>query len=243
MEPLPTNGANCPGTFAATNLIDMYSSLDGGIWKYEKSPQCSPYTLSGNAWAPEWFIDKDYSIHVVCNAAATDSSGGHQPYEIHPTTSDLRGSWSAPAALTGTNFPGTATDIYDWDIRLIGTTYHAFLHCAAGCSGIYQATATALMGPWTILSVGTSDPYSLGPGEGPYQTYSLGRMLLTGDTTNGTYMLYSWSNNPLTMAAGTWSNTPFGDLITTLYPPGGSGTLYPYHGGVYHTIVEGAAGQ
>ena len=92
-----------------------------------------------NTWAPEWFKDKDGSIHIL---ASIDK----KTYRYEPTDATL-------TKFGGGTFIGIGPDYIDTFIVTIGPTYHAFTKRESTLY-IEHATSTSLDGPWTFVGTG-----------------------------------------------------------------------------------------
>jgi hypothetical protein len=117
-----------------------------------------------NTWAPEWFKDRDGSVHVL---ASIDK----KTYRYEPTDATL-------TRFGGGTFIGIGPDYIDTFIVTIGETYHAFTK-RESTTYVEHATATNLDGPWTF--VGTGDWAGWG-------SHREGGALL--DLGNGTWRFY-----------------------------------------------------
>jgi hypothetical protein len=87
------------------NSFGVASSSDLEHW--EKVIDVNLSSLGGvsYAWAPEWFIDDDDSIHVFVTPYA---QGSFRVCEIHPLNTEMT-EWSVPVIVTG-NLPGRVID-------------------------------------------------------------------------------------------------------------------------------------
>jgi hypothetical protein len=90
------------------------------------------------AWAPEWFVDDDGSIHLFVAISPSDHLN-HKIYETHPTNSALT-TWSNLVEITGTDFP---TSMIDPFMVKIGDTYY-FWYKDEVTTNIEYATSTNL---------------------------------------------------------------------------------------------------
>jgi hypothetical protein len=131
--------------------FDLYSSIGGGVWKYQQAVTANAGG-GGNddrTWAPEWFVDKDASLHVFIGAGTQGNEVAMQIYEVHPTNSTLT-TWSAPTLVntSGVN----SGNVMDPFIRIVGDTYYLLLTYAAPVELVRVMTSTSLMGPYTYLA-------------------------------------------------------------------------------------------
>jgi Glycosyl hydrolases family 43 len=102
-------------------------------------------------WAPEWFVDADASVHVLISLTADTGAtpGGFQIYEMHPTTADLAGAYSAPVAITIT---GQSNQI-DPYVVLRGGTYYLWYKNET-TKYVEYASASTLTGTYTLVKSG-----------------------------------------------------------------------------------------
>ncbi|MFF4545130.1 glycoside hydrolase family 43 protein [Streptomyces sp. NPDC001406] len=106
-----------------------------------------PITNLSRAWAPEWFVDSDGSVHVIVSCSTADNEWIFTPYALKATDSDLT-AWSSPVALSG-----IGSNHIDTYIVRIGSTYHAFTKNETA-KYIEYGTASSLTGPYTISRTG-----------------------------------------------------------------------------------------
>ena len=106
-----------------------------------------PITSLSRAWAPEWFVDSDGSVHVIVSCSTTDDEWIFTPYRLKASDSTLT-AWSSPVALSG-----IGSNHIDTYIVRIGSTYHAFTKNETA-KYIEYGTATSLTGPYTISRTG-----------------------------------------------------------------------------------------
>ncbi|MEV7082467.1 glycoside hydrolase family 43 protein [Streptomyces sp. NPDC093516] len=99
------------------------------------------------AWAPEWFVDGDGSVHLVVSCSTTDNEWIFTPYLMRAADSALT-AWTSPVALAGIG----ANHIDTFIVRT-GSTYHAFPKNET-TKYIEYATASHLAGPYTIRRTG-----------------------------------------------------------------------------------------
>jgi hypothetical protein len=156
-----------------------------------------------HTWAPEWFKDRDGSIHLIVSVDSPEWD--FKPY-LYTATDDTLTKWSAPQPL------GFGPNYIDTFVVTVGSTYHAFVKNET-TKYIEHATASSLLGPWTF--VGKDNWAGFGSGkEGPalFQLDN-GSWRMFMDCYSGCGYLYTNSTD-LT----TWS------AIATL-PGGLSGTV------------------
>ncbi|MEU5096241.1 glycoside hydrolase family 43 protein [Streptomyces sp. NPDC020996] len=106
-----------------------------------------PIAGLSRAWAPEWFVDGDGSVHVIVSCSTTDNEWIFTPYRLTATDSTLT-TWSSPVALSGLG----ANHIDTFVVRT-GSLYHAFTKNET-TKYIEYATAPSLNGPYTISRTG-----------------------------------------------------------------------------------------
>ncbi|MEV0182352.1 glycoside hydrolase family 43 protein [Streptomyces sp. NPDC050625] len=106
-----------------------------------------PITNLSRAWAPEWFVDGDGSVHVIVSCSTADNEWIFTPYALKATNSALT-AWSSPVALSG-----IGSNHIDTYIVRIGSTYHAFTKNETA-KYIEYGTASSLTGPYTISRTG-----------------------------------------------------------------------------------------
>ncbi|MEV6957631.1 glycoside hydrolase family 43 protein [Streptomyces sp. NPDC051207] len=108
-----------------------------------------PVPVAGlsRAWAPEWFVDADGSVHVIVSCSTADNEWNFTPYLLSATDSALT-SWSTPVAL-----PGLGANHIDTFVVRTGSAYHAFTKNET-TKYIEYATASRLTGPYTIRRTG-----------------------------------------------------------------------------------------
>ena len=140
------------GIFGLVDYFSLIKSTDGGLsWTFVKTIT----SLSGatHTWAPEWFRDSDDSVHVQV-AVSTDnygSGGTINIYELHPTTFDPAGTWSAAVS---TPIPTWNSNAYDPSTIKVDNTYYTYVE-NGGC--VYVSTASSLTGPYsspTLIAFG-----------------------------------------------------------------------------------------
>ncbi|MCX5208863.1 glycoside hydrolase family 43 protein [Kitasatospora sp. NBC_00240] len=106
-----------------------------------------PLAGLSRAWAPEWFVDPDGSVHVIVSCSPTSDEWDFTPYLLTAADSALT-AWSAPVPLAG-----IGPNHIDTFVVKIGSTYHAFTKNET-TKYIEYATATSLAGPWTLRRTG-----------------------------------------------------------------------------------------
>ncbi|UXY31373.1 glycoside hydrolase family 43 protein [Streptomyces sp. HUAS TT20] len=106
-----------------------------------------PITNLSRAWAPEWFVDGDGSVHVIVSCSTADNEWNFTPYVLKATNSTLT-AWSSPVALSG-----IGSNHIDTYIVRTGSTYHAFTKNETA-KYIEYGTAFSLTGPYTISRTG-----------------------------------------------------------------------------------------
>ncbi|HZF88561.1 AbfB domain-containing protein [Streptomyces sp.] len=106
-----------------------------------------PIARLSRAWAPEWFVDGDGSVHLIVSCSTTDDEWIFTPYLLRAANSALT-AWTAPVPLSGIG----ANHIDTFIVRT-GSTYHAFPKNET-TKYIEYATATSLAGPYTIRRTG-----------------------------------------------------------------------------------------
>ncbi|MCL7428445.1 glycoside hydrolase family 43 protein [Streptomyces sp. YS415] len=106
-----------------------------------------PIANLSRAWAPEFFVDGDGSVHIIVSCSTTDNEWIFTPYRLRATNSALA-AWSSPVALTGIG----ANHIDTFLVRT-GSTYHAFTKNET-TKYIEYGTASSLTGPYTITRTG-----------------------------------------------------------------------------------------
>lgn len=131
----PPSGTGCCGPEASFSVA---SSTDLKKWT-TIATVASGVAGVVNTWAPEWFKDKDGSLHVLVSI-------DKKTYRYEPTDATLtkfgNGTWI-----------GIGPDYIDTFIVIIGDTYHAFTK-RESTRFIEHATATSLDGPWTFVGTG-----------------------------------------------------------------------------------------
>ena len=131
----PPAGTGCCG---AESSFSVASSADLKKWTTVAKVD-SGVAGTVNTWAPEWFKDKDGSIHIL---ASIDK----KTYRYEPTDATL-------TKFGGGTWIGIGPDYIDTFIVTIGATYHAFTK-RESTRYIEHATATSLDGPWTFVGTG-----------------------------------------------------------------------------------------
>jgi len=144
------------------NGFSVTSSSDLQTWA---NPICVIPAVSGSAlaWAPEWFIDTDGSVHIVVAVSTEGCSFGSsnmQIYEMHPTAADFS-TWSNPVLLTVSGM----TDIIDPFMVKVGSTYYLWFKQSCSTGDIGYASSSSLTGAYTLVQSGNWAGW--GPAEGP----------------------------------------------------------------------------
>jgi hypothetical protein len=191
------------GGIPSNNLFDVvYSTnLSNWTWLTSVDPGVAGET---NVWAPEPFIDSDNSVHAIV-AVSTNNYSTFELCEVHPIGGLASGNWSTCNPLT---FSGTApTTWYDAFVLLLNGTYYLF--CANQANRyIEYATASALMGPYTVQGTGNWAGWGSGV-EGPaLLQWPDGTWAIYMDGAPGKGAGYWMSQSPNWPAAGassTWS--------------------------------------
>ena len=148
------------GVFGNVDYFRVMSSADLQTWTHEKNVSMSAISGTLYTWAPEWFIDRDGSLHVLVSVTGSPAmSYEHVLYETHPLDpDDLSGEWSSPVRLHGGAFPEFepspdgvqrvgAIDAYV--VIKDGTYYMVFSNRPT--SSMALASSPSLIGPWTML--------------------------------------------------------------------------------------------
>ena len=172
--------------------FSVCSSSDLSSWTLEKE-----ITIAGeriqNVWAPEWFIDSD-GPHIIFTIRLNTQE--YDLYEVHPI-GDINGAWSQPVRLT---FTSETHKTNDNSILKVQGTYYLFYQ-ETDTANIEMATASALIGPWTIIKTG--DWAGWGGGyEGP-SVISL---------PHGGYRIYISKSSPVAPVSYYYSDSS--DLLT-----------------------------
>ncbi|MER7571389.1 glycoside hydrolase family 43 protein [Streptomyces sp. NPDC126514] len=106
-----------------------------------------PIANLSRAWAPEFFVDGDGSVHIIVSCSTRDNEWIFTPYRLRATNSAFT-TWSSPVALAGIG----ANHIDTFLVRT-GSTYHAFTKNET-TKYIEYGTASSLTGPYTITRTG-----------------------------------------------------------------------------------------
>ncbi|TPQ23849.1 alpha-N-arabinofuranosidase [Streptomyces sporangiiformans] len=129
------------------NTIGFARSEDRVTWR-----SAGPRTLStpglARTWAPEWFVDRDGSVHVVVSLD-TENNQVFRPHLLTATDRRLL-NWSVPRPLTGLD---QANYIDTFIVRFRGR-YHAFAKNQT-TNYVEHAVADRLDGPYRFT--GTDD--------------------------------------------------------------------------------------
>lgn len=131
---------------APTDVIPIISSEDMLSWSTVVELDTSAMGGSTQAWAPEWFIDDDGSVHLFM---AIGSGTSHAIYETHPTNAAWT-TWSNLAEVTGTGFP---SDMIDPFLIKIDDTYYLF-YKDDNTDYIAYATSTSLTSGYVEIEDG-----------------------------------------------------------------------------------------
>ncbi len=214
---------------------DLLSSSNGVDWG--PTTLISMSSIPGTAvWAPSWVVDTDGTVHIF---VAVQVSSVFHTYEMHPMTSDLKGAWSPPVAVSVTG--GTTNGEYDPFITCIadgyvpctsitsGNTYALWFTDNNGFHADY-ATSSALLGPYTIVGIGNWDGFQIGGAwEGQYLMYNPNTSLwrrwiddnqnnaFEGAFTNG-QLVYTDSADWATWSPITWLATGAQAKHGAIYP-------------------------
>lgn len=136
----------------ATGHFDVIVSDDLVNWSRVGGVSSPVADASGNAWAPQWFVDDDGSVHVLVSLAVDTDSQHNHIFETHPTTDSLSGSWSTPVQISGSGLPTAMIDA--WAISRDGVYYLWYKNEVTGQKHIEYASAAALTGPYTVVGAG-----------------------------------------------------------------------------------------
>lgn len=129
---LPSGGVRDPSIFFdGTTYWMAYTRVSSPFYKWglASSPDLITWThvldvdesgigSTAYAWAPEWFVDDDGSVHIIVALGSTTSN--MQLYETHPTATDYS-TWSTATAITGSSLPSDMIDGYC--LKVSGTYY------------------------------------------------------------------------------------------------------------------------
>lgn len=129
-----------------STTIGFARSSDRSTWTHLYDHTVPVAGLS-RAWAPEWFVDTDGSVHVIVSCSPTTDEWNFTPYLLTAANSALT-AWSSPVPLAG-----IGPNHIDTFIVRIGSTYHAFTKNET-TKYIEYATATSLTGTYTIRKTG-----------------------------------------------------------------------------------------
>lgn len=103
---------------------------------------------SGQAWAPQWFVDADGPHILITVCPDTTADGAYREYEMHPTNTAMT-AWSTPLLMVG-----LPRGIDVCIIKDAASTYHAFL--ANHDTGMVEHwTAPSLTGTYTQATGGS----------------------------------------------------------------------------------------
>lgn len=147
--PLPLCCALLPGT--GDGKGPPSPPLLSGSAGFEDGPSLSPFVTK--AWAPEWFVDDDGSVHVIVSLS---TGGGFVPYVITARNAALT-SWGWPTPITS-----IGADHIDTTVVKVGSVYHAFTKNEHK-KVIEHAVGTSLTGPYTYVPPGDWGTHVEGP--------------------------------------------------------------------------------
>lgn len=188
----------------------VVSSPDLENWTQVATVSCTGLAGVQQVWAPEWFVDADGSVHVVV-ALNTTTNGvtGFGLYELHPTNTAMT-AWSAPTAITGTNFPATMIDPFLM-LNPAGGYMLWYKNQVSNTGTIEYATSTSLTSGYTVQKSGDWAGWGTSK-EGPCPVYMGGthwRVYMFQYTgTQGIFSSDS-TDNMATWSAITALDTPF----------------------------------
>jgi hypothetical protein len=131
---------------APTDVIPILSSPDLIVWTSVVELDTSAMAGTGVAWAPEWFVDDDGSVHLFI---ANGNAGDHVITETHPTNAGWT-TWSNLVEVTGTGFPN---DMIDAFVVKIDSTYYLW-YKDDDTDDICYATSTSLTSGYTEIEDG-----------------------------------------------------------------------------------------
>lgn len=191
-----------PGYTGTT--FGVASSPDLQNWTFITNVSVAGVANAFSVWAPEWFVDSDGSLHVIC-AISTDMNATHQLYEIHPTNLAYT-TWSTPVNLPLT---GGTTNAIDPFMVKVGSTYYLWFHDVTN-TYITFATSSTFLGSYAIQHTGNWAGWGLPSIEGPCLVQinsTTWRIYFDYPTSQGIY--YSESSDG---AFAVWSTK---QLITT----------------------------
>lgn len=138
---------------APTSSWSLASSPDLQNWTAVVNVDCSGISDGGGAvtlaWAPEWFVDDDGSVHVFVSLGS--SSTVMQIYEQHPTNAAMT-TWSTAVKVTGTSLPADMIDPFC--IKSSGTYYLFYKNDATGQKYTEVMTSTSLTSGYTVQGSG-----------------------------------------------------------------------------------------
>ena len=217
-------------SFTSTTTFDIARSDDGVNFTYVTSVDCSAVTgntVNSFAWAPEWFIDTDGSVHVLISASSAVTPN-FSIYEVHPMDAAFD-VWSTPVMLTALGGGSVQANIIDPFMVKIGSTYNLWFKDSN--QFIQYASSQSLLSGYTVLTTGNwagfayPDPNDANKtrkeGECLYQLPD-GRWVILLDQ-DGVHMFYSIGD--VNWTPSSWS-TP------ALLPPIRNGQFIPQHGTV-----------
>lgn len=139
-HPVPLCCALLPGTGDGKGPVNPLGIR--GVPGFKDGPSLLPFTTK--AWAPEWFVDDDGSVHVILSMS---TGGGFVPHLMTARDATLQ-RWSTPMPIAG-----LSADRIDTMVVKAGSTYHAFTKNETK-KVIEHAVAPALAGPYTFVPAG-----------------------------------------------------------------------------------------
>lgn len=128
------------------NTIGFARSDDRVTWRHAGT-HTLPTPGLARTWAPEWFVDRDGSVHIVVSLD-TENNQVFRPHLLTATDPTLR-NWSVPRPLTGFD----RSNCIDTFIVRDRGTYHAFVKQQT-TDHVEHAVADRLRGPYTVVGTG-----------------------------------------------------------------------------------------
>jgi hypothetical protein len=153
------------GAFATGPAFDLAYSSDGVCYTFLQSVDTTSIVGNGaNAatWAPEWFIDSDFSVHVFFSGSTNSVSSPFSVYELHPTTTLTPGvvpTWSSITGITGTSLPANYYDPY---VIKIGSTYNLFYTKNDANHYVEYMSSASLTSGYTVTGSGDWAGWGMG---------------------------------------------------------------------------------
>lgn len=143
------------GNFGAANYFSVLVSDDLRTWTHLTDVSMAAIGNVRWAWAPEWFLDDDGSLHVLVSASTTEQiTIKHNIYEVHPAAPDDLTQWTSPVEVTGpAAFPpwtGSDTWVGTYDPYVVkrgGIYWMFFFNVRSSCIELAWST-TSLTGPY-----------------------------------------------------------------------------------------------